>query len=200
MAHNRTSGRADLLAGVSGNRSPRHTTPPRYGDAHPSEGNPGGNWENDRTIEGDPCGHRDKPVPPVGKVHPHSAPVDVCSGKLNASTVFVGNIHWKATETEVLELFNSVGGEYGNREHNIVVAAKFGYQYGRFQGRAYLLYSTVELAEFAVWKLHDRKLRGRALYVRISNCRFDTNGLDDRCGNVQIKSRSGPLLWDVGNA
>ena len=89
--------------------------------------------------------------------------MDLANRESSASTVYVGNIHRDASELEILELFNSVGGVYGSREPNIVVAVNFVYHDGNFRGQAYLLYSTVALAEFAVRRMHGRELRRRPL-------------------------------------
>ena len=105
----------------------------------------------------------ERPEPPRRNVPPSVAPVDLANRESSASTVYVGNIHRDASELEILELFNSVGGVYGNREPNIVVAVNFVYQDGSFRGQAHLLCSTIALAEFAVRHMHDRKLRRRPL-------------------------------------
>ena len=55
----------------------------------------------------------------------------------------------------------------------------------------------IALAEFAVRELHDRELRGRMLYVCISNCRLNTGNLSSRRGNYQGASRGGQRIWEV---
>ena len=146
--------------------------------------------------EGEQAGNRKGPEPPRGDVHPSAAPLDWRGREPNASTVYVGNIHRDASELEVLELFNSVGGVYGCREPNIIVAANFVYQDGYFRGQAYLLYSTVALADFVVRRMHDRELRRRMLWVRISDHRFNTANIGRR-GNVLGGSRGGAHIWDA---
>ena len=152
-----------------------------------------------RLTEGERTGNREMPEPPRGIVHPSSAPLDLGDREPNASTVYVGNIHRDASELEVLELFNSAGGVYGNREPNIVVAVNFVYYDGNFRGQAYLLYSTVALANFVVRRMHDRELRRRMLWVRISDYRFNTANIGRR-GNVLGNSRGGARIWDCAPA
>ena len=148
-----------------------------------------------RLAEGEWAWSREGPEPPRGNVHPSAAPVDLGNREPNASTVYVGNIHRDASELEVLELFNSVDGVYGNREPNIVVAVNFVYDDGNFRGQAYLLYSTVALANFVVQRMHDRELRRRRLWVCISDDRFNTGNIGRR-GNFLGGSRGGARIWD----
>ena len=148
-----------------------------------------------RLAERERAGNREAPEPPRGNFPPSAAPLDLGNREPNMSTVYVGNIHRDASELEILELFNSVDGVYGNREPNIVVAVNFVYHDGNFRGQAYLLYSTVALAEFVVRRMHDRELRRRPLWVCISNHRFNTGGISRR-GNVLGNSRGGMHIWD----
>ena len=144
-------------------------------------------------------GNRERPDPPRGSIPPSVAPVDLANRESCASTVYVGNIHRDVSELEILELFNSVGGIYGNREPNIVVAVNFVYHDGNFGGQAYLLYSTAALAEFAVRRLRYRELCCRQLWVCISNHRFNTRNLGLR-GNTVGNSRGGAHIWDCAPA
>ena len=128
---------------------------------------------------------------------PSAAPVDLWrlwTREPNASTVCVENIPCDATEEEILELFNSVGGVFGNREPNIVVGVNFVYANGNFQGQVYLLYSTIALADFVVDRMDDWELHPRRLQVRISDCRFDTGYLSRRG-----YSRLGSHIWECYN-
>ena len=208
----------DAAAESSGTRAPREGEPPvgiREPSAHTREssaasgcgsspkgsaGEPGNPVAADRPrrsirLEARQDGNHRVPVPPEETVCPHKAPLDLRGRATNASTVYVGNISRGATEQEVLELFNSVNGAYGNRQPNIVVAVNFVYDHGKFVGQAYLLYSTVELAEFAVERMHERELRKRRLYVKISDRRFNTGGLNRR-GNQIGSSRGGQRIWE----
>ena len=108
------------------------------------------------------------------------APLDLCGRKMNESTVCVGNLPCEATEEEIVELFNSVDGVYENRQPNIVIAANFAYDNGNFQGRACLLYSTIELANFVVERMHNRELRQKRLCVQISSSRFKLDSIGYR--------------------
>ena len=90
-------------------------------------------------------------------------------------------------------------GEFGNWERNIIVACNFAYREGNLQGQAYFLYSTVALANFVVNRLHNRELRRRSLYVKISDCRLNTTNLSRR-GNYLGRSRSGESIWDCPEA
>ena len=76
----------------------------------------------------------ERPEPPRRNVPPSVAPLDLTNRESSASTVYVGNIHRDASELEVLESVDSVGGIYGNREPNIVVAVNFVYCDGNFRG------------------------------------------------------------------
>ena len=95
---------------------------------------------------------------------------------------------------ELLTLFNSVDGVYGEREPNVVAAVNFAYNGGEFSGQAYFMYTTVELANFAVGQLRDRELHGRELYVVHSDRRL--NAGTSRHGNTLGRSRVGAAIWD----
>ena len=71
----------------------------------------------------------------------------------------------------------------------------FVYDNGNFQSQAYLLYSTVALADFVVERMYNRQLRRRKLYVRISDRRFNTGNLSRR-GNQVGGSRGGSHIWE----
>ena len=122
-------------------------------------------------------------------------PTDLNGREPNASTVFVGNVARGVSEMELLTLFNSVDGVYGNQQSNIVAAVNFAYREGKFNGQAYFLYTTVELAEYVVQRLHNREFCGRRLYVKHSDRRLDT-GNAPRRGNVLGSSRVGAKIWD----
>ena len=152
-----------------------------------------------RLTERGRTGNRGRPEVPPRTVDPTRAPVDLEGREPNASTVFVGNISRECSELEVLELFNSADGVFENRERNIIVACNFAYREGNLQGQAYFLYSTVALANFVVNRLHNRELRRRSLYVKISDCRLNTTNLSRR-GNYLGRSRSGESIWDCPEA
>ena len=84
-------------------------------------------YQDIRLTEGERAGNRKLPEQPRGSVYPYAAPLDSGGWEPNASTAYVGNIHRDASELELLELFNSVSGVYGNREPNIAVAVNFVY-------------------------------------------------------------------------
>ena len=71
-------------------------------------------------------------------------------------------------------------GVYANRQPNIVIAVNFAYDNGNFQGRACLLYSTIELANFVVERMHNRELRQKRLCVQISSSRFELDRIGHR--------------------
>ena len=167
----------------------------QYVDVRVTRGELAEDREGSAPTQATATGNVEGPMPPQATVRPCSAPIDLRGREPNASTVFVGNIDRSASELEILELFNSVGGFYGNREPNIVVAVNFVYYNGNFQGQAYLLYSTVALADFVVQRMHDRELRRRKLYVIISDCRFNTANLGRR-GNSVGTSRGGARIWE----
>ena len=135
------------------------------------------------------------PAPPTGNYVVNKLPLDLNGREPNASTVFIGNVARSVSEMELLILFNGIDGTYGNQQPNVVAAVNFAYRDGKFNGQAYFMYTTVELAEYAVRKLHDRKFHGRDLYVRISNCRLDV-GNSSRRGNVLGSSRAGEAIWN----
>ena len=138
-------------------------------------------------MERERAGNRKGPEPPRGNIHPSAAPVDLGYREPNASTVYVGNISRDASEMEVLELFNSVDGVYGNREPNIVMAVNFVYDNGNFLGQAYLLYSTVALANFVVQR------------CMIGNCAADHSGCSSRpTASTQATSGVGTSLATRG--
>ena len=63
----------------------------------------------------------------------------------------------------------------------------------QFDGKAFFLYSTVELAEYAVRKLHDKQFLSRKLWVLISEQRLNVRTTR---GNVIGSSRTGAKIWD----
>ena len=74
--------------------------------------------------EGEWAGNLELPEQPRGNICPCAAPLDLGGREPKASTVYVGNIHYDASE---LESFNSVSGVYGDWEPNIAVAVNFVY-------------------------------------------------------------------------
>ena len=127
------------------------------------------------------------------------APTDLGGREPSASTVFAGNIEFEASEREILEYFNSIGGTFEPREPNVVLAVNFAYRRftPHFNGKAFFLYSTVELAEYAVRKLNDKPFFGRKLWVLISEQRLNVRTTR---GNVLGSSRAGAKIWDCASA
>ena len=80
-----------------------------------------------RLTEGERVGNLELPEQPRGNVCPNAAPLDLGGWQPSVSTVYVGNVHRDASELEALEVFNSVGGVYGNWEPNIAVAVSLVY-------------------------------------------------------------------------
>ena len=66
----------------------------------------------------------------------------------------------------------------------------------RFKGYAYFLYSTRELAEFALDRLHNKLVGGRRVKVVKSRERLNTPKLRQ---NLVGASRTGEDIWDVFN-
>ena len=136
------------------------------------------------------------PSVPAGRVTHDMVPIDGGSCEPNASTMFVNNIRYWATELEILKLFNSIGGTYGERKPNVVVACNFAYiqETGEFDGKAYLMYSTVELANFAVETLNNWYFKGRPLRVLISRERLNIRF--NRGGSLLGSSRTDERIWN----
>ena len=138
---------------------------------------------------------RRAPQVPSGRVTYDMAPLDGRDNKLNESTVFVSNIKYWSTEREVLELFNSVGWTYDERKPNIVVACNFAYvqETGEFDGKAYFMYSTIELANFAVETLNSWYFKGRPLLVLISRERLNVRF--NHGSPLKGSSRANERIW-----
>jgi RNA-binding proteins (RRM domain) len=136
------------------------------------------------------------PEIPSGYLALHQIPFDLSGREPNASTVYVGNINRNAAELDILEISNSIDGTFARRESKVVAAVNFAYgrQSWKFNGFAYFLYTSVELAEYAVQKLHNREFRGRRLHVMISDRRLDV--WRSRRGNVLGSSRAGAAIWE----
>ena len=139
---------------------------------------------------------RRAPPVPTGRVTHDMAPLDRGNSEPNESTVFVSNINYWATELEVLRLFNSIGGTYEERKPNVVVACNFAYLQGTdtFDGKAYFLYSTIELANFAVETLNSWYFKGRPLLVLISRERLNVRS--NRGSSLIGSSRANERIWD----
>jgi RNA recognition motif-containing protein len=98
----------------------------------------------------------EKPVPSVPakeKVSRKPELVEVTSPKL-----YVGNLSFDATESDLFELFNGVG-QVKNAE---VVCHKYTQ---RSKGFAFVQMTTIEEARRAVQELHDKEFLGRKLVV-----------------------------------
>ena len=113
------------------------------------------------------------------------------------STVYVGNINYSSSEIDAFEHFNSVDGAYGKRERNIIGAVNFLYnkESGKFQGQAFLLYSTVAIANYVIRKLHNTTFQGRKLWVVQSDRRLNAEG-NPKHGNVRGRSRIDEAIWE----
>ena len=135
------------------------------------------------------------PAIPLEPVPYQRAPIDLNGREPAASTVFAVNIPYEASEERVLEYFNGINGTFRPREPNVVLAVNFAYQHfsNQFDGKAYFLYSTVELAEYAVRTLNEVPFMGRRIYVLISDERLNVRG---NRSNVVGGSRAGTRIWD----
>ena len=131
-----------------------------------------------------------------GYLNPEECPLD--SNRAEASTLYVANLDYNLGETEMLELFNSIDGVYSSRQPNVLVAVNFAYdrETHMFRGYAYFMYSTRELANFAINRLHDKVVNGRRISVVRSRDRLNTPKLRH---NLVGASRVGPDIWDVFN-
>jgi RNA recognition motif-containing protein len=99
---------------------------------------------------------REKPVPSATtkeKISRKPELVEVTSPKL-----YVGNLSFDATESDLFELFNGVG-QVRNAE---VVCHKYTQ---RSKGFAFVQMTTIEEARRAVGELHDKEFLGRKLVV-----------------------------------
>ena len=123
------------------------------------------------------------------------APIDLNGREPNASTVYACNICYEATEERILEYFNSINGTFNPREQNVAVAVNFAYRKftSLFDGKAFFLYSTVELAEYACEVLHRVPFLGRPPWVVISDWRLNVRS---NRSNLIGSSRAGPRIWE----
>ena len=136
------------------------------------------------------------PPVPVGRVTHEKAPLDRGNRELNESTIFVSNIKYWATELEILTYFNSIGGTFEDRKPNVVVACNFAYVQGTntFEGKAFFMYSTIALANYAVETLNNRYFKGRPLLVIISRERLNIRS--NRGSSLIGSSRANERIWN----
>jgi RNA recognition motif-containing protein len=87
-----------------------------------------------------------------------SSPRKVESVAVTTPRLYVGNLSFEATESDLFELFNGVG-QVQNAE---VVTYKHNQ---RSKGFAFVQMNTVEEAQRAVTELHDKEFLGRKLLV-----------------------------------
>jgi RNA recognition motif-containing protein len=92
-------------------------------------------------------------VPPKEKISRKPELIEVTSPKL-----YVGNLSFDATESDLFDLFNGVG-QVRNAE---VVCHKYTQ---RSKGFAFVQMTTIEEARRAVKELHDKEFLGRKLVV-----------------------------------
>ncbi len=108
-----------------------------------------------------PNGAADRPPRPVRK--PES--IEVTTPRL-----YVGNLSFEATESDLFELFNGVGlvqnAEVVTYKHN-----------ERSKGFAFVQMQSVEEAKRAVAELHDKEFLGRKLVV--SGAKSDSHSRDE---------------------
>ena len=116
----------------------------------------------------------------------------------NHCTLYVVNIAYSACERDIIEYFNSIGGVFENRctalaavnlpyitEHN-------GQQ--SYKGQGFFMYSTPELANYALYSLNRRTFRGRPLQVEMSKRKLDCR--HSQGGNIRGQSRWGENIFD----
>jgi len=102
-------------------------------------------------------GSHQQPAPPAAPQRERSArkpePVEVTSPRL-----YVGNLSFEATESDLFELFNGVG--------HVQNAEVVSYRHNqRSKGFAFVTMQTVDEAKRAVEELHDKEFLGRKLVV-----------------------------------
>ena len=129
---------------------------------------------------------------PHARVHPDK--IDPAS----PNTVYAVNIAFGASERDIIEFFNSVGGAF---EHRCTALSAVNLPYRKdpaglqiFQGQGFFMYGTPELAAFALRTLHGRTFRGRPLRVEMSRHPLDckaTNG-----ANIRGQSRWGDNIFE----
>ena len=134
----------------------------------------------------------DIPGLPHARVHPDK--IDPAS----PNTVYAVNIAFGASERDIIEFFNSVGGAF---EHRCTALSAVNLPYRKdpaglqiFQGQGFFMYGTLELAAFALRTLHGRTFRGRPLRVEMSRHPLDcraTNG-----ANIRGQSRWGDNIFE----
>ena len=136
------------------------------------------------------------PAVPTETVTHDRAPIDRGDRELNESTIFVSNIKYWATELEILTYFNSIGGTFEDRKPNVVVACNFAYVQGtnQFDGKAFFMYSTIALANYAVETLNNKYFKGRPLLVIISRERLNVRF--NRGSSLLGSSRANERIWD----
>ena len=78
--------------------------------------------------------------------------------EVNSPKLYVGNLSFDATESDLTDLFNGVG-QVGNAE---IVSHKYTQ---KSKGFAFVTMTTVDEAKRAVTELHDKEFMGRKLVV-----------------------------------
>ena len=111
-------------------------------------------------------------------------------------TLYAVNIAFGATELDIVEYFNSVGGVYENRSTALsAVNLPYESRNGRqaFQGRGFFLYGTWQIALFALQMLDGRTFRGRPLNVELSQRKLDCRSYAG--ANIRGQSRWGENIF-----
>src|SRR6476646_7141582 len=152
-----SSGRSPRRSRGGGRRSGNHE---RFrGPQEPEKTQKKTFWQRVTEFFGNAGEKKKAPAQPRNGAQPSSRParkperVEVTSPRL-----YVGNLSFDATESDLFELFNGVG-----HVHNAEVVS---YRHNqRSKGFAFVQMQTVEEAQRAVQELHDKEFLGRRLVV-----------------------------------
>ncbi len=94
---------------------------------------------------------------------------------MSSPKLYVGNLSFDATESDLFDLFNGVG-SVQNAE---VVSHKYTQ---KSKGFAFVIMASIDEAKRAVVELHDKEFMGRKLVVsgaKTSDARGSSNGHDE---------------------
>ena len=105
-----------------------------------------------------PAGRTDSPPDSFRSARPKKEPPQFSSAEVSAERLYVGNLSYDATESDLFELFNGVGSV---RNAEVVVNSRT----ERSKGFAFVTMGSIEEARRAVEELNGKEFMGRPLQI-----------------------------------
>ena len=115
-------------------------------------------WQRVVAFFGDGTGIKKTATPARNGAQPSRTPRKPETVEVTSPRLYVGNLSFDATESDLFELFNGVG--------HVQNAEVVSYRHNqRSKGFAFVQMQTIEEAKRAVQELHDKEFLGRRLVV-----------------------------------